>query len=324
MEAIAIKPRDRLGFTLFLALALHGALILGIAFDREDPSEQAPTIEVTLATHASREAPENADFIASSDQLGGGEADELLETTTDRHSDFATDTLQDTLPVPIPAPDTQRPEDAVVTSTADAEFTANPDSQAEMLRTPQTPTTDLTNTDALSREIATLEARIAEQAQADAQRTRVKRLTSVSTKTAVEAAYLNSWRQRVERVGNANYPPGVFGDLRMLVVVEHDGALSEVSILKSSGNRQLDEAALRIVRLAAPFPDFPVEMRKQYDRLEIIRTWEVLASGSPARWLTRHPLSTSSCWPCRARPAPGSATPSPTCASTDPMARWGW
>ena len=70
------------------------------------------------------------------------------------------------------------------------------------------------------------------------------------------------------------------GDLRLLVVLNYDGALKEVRVLNSSGAKALDEAALRIVRLAPPYPDFPVEMRKHYDQLEIIRTWRFSRSGT--------------------------------------------
>jgi protein TonB len=137
------------------------------------------------------------------------------------------------------------------------------------------------NYEALAREIASLEARIARERQALAKAPRVKRLTSVSTKTADEAAYLNMWRQKVERIGNANYPPGdLHGNLRMLVVIRWDGKLKDIRILESSGQHALDEAALRIVRIASPFQDFPVEMRKKYDELEIIRTWKFSRAGA--------------------------------------------
>jgi protein TonB len=104
--------------------------------------------------------------------------------------------------------------------------------------------------EALAREIASLEARIARERQALAKAPRVKRLTSVSTKTADEAAYLNMWRQKVERIGNANFPPGrIYGDLRMLVVINWDGKLKDLRILESSG-------------------------------LEIIRTWKFSRTGA--------------------------------------------
>ena len=66
----------------------------------------------------------------------------------------------------------------------------------------------------------------------------------------------------------------------MLVVLNWDGKLNDIRILQSSGHKALDEAALRIVRIAAPFQDFPVEMRKKYDQLEIIRTWKFSKGGN--------------------------------------------
>ena len=86
---------------------------------------------------------------------------------------------------------------------------------------------------------------------------------------------------KVERIGNANYPSGnIYGDLRMLVIINWDGKLKELRILESSGHKVLDDAALRIVRIASPFQDFSVEMRKKYDQLEIIRTWKFSRTGA--------------------------------------------
>jgi len=64
------------------------------------------------------------------------------------------------------------------------------------------------------------------------------------------------------------------GKLRLLVALRPDGSVENIEILRSSGHRELDEGAIRIVQLAAPFQSFPVEMRKEVDRLEIIRTWK--------------------------------------------------
>ena len=103
----------------------------------------------------------------------------------------------------------------------------------------------------------------------------------VSTKSAAEAAYLNMWRQKCERIGRANYPPGSLeGEVLMLVSILADGTLEEVRILQSSGHRALDQAALATVRQAAPFQPFNVEMRKGYDRLEFTRTWQFSKTGT--------------------------------------------
>ncbi len=282
MAAVTVTPRDRLSFTLFLALSLHAAVILGVGFTTEDAGEPLPTIEVTLAHHADPEAPEDADFIAQSNQQGSGTEAEALETTTRTEADFLSEEIRPVTPEPVPVmvpePALKRELLSTVTAAEDQVTTEEevPVEPAELARDPTTFAYD-----ELAQEIASLEARIAEDERALAKRPRVKRLTSVSTKSADEAAYLNAWRQKVERIGNANYPDGsVYGDLRLLVVLRFDGVLEEVRLLKSSGHKVLDDAALRIVRLAAPYQDFPVEMRKKYDRLEIIRTWQFSRSGA--------------------------------------------
>lgn len=282
MTSATITPRDRLSFTLFLAASLHAAVILGVGFAADDSASPAPTIEVTLAQRSDPEAPDDADFIAQSNQQGSGTEAEALETTTTTETDFQTDAVQPIAPSPVtPQQAELRLERELLATTTRAEDQVT-DETIEPLEETQavTQVTSLSYDD-LAREIASLEARIAEEQQANARRPRVKRLTSVSTKTAHEAAYLNAWRQKVERIGNANYPAGgVYGDLRMLVVLRFDGTLEEVRVLESSGHKVLDAAALRIVRLAAPYQDFPVEMRKHYDRLEIIRTWQFSRSGA--------------------------------------------
>ena len=282
MATATITPKDRLSFTLFLAAALHAAIILGVGFTASLSMEQSPTIEVTLAQYSDPDAPEDADFIAQSNQLGSGTEAEILELTTTQDADFQDNQLQQVITDPLPAvaPMTlERRELLTAISSPDDNVTTQDETPLEAVASPLLAANETYDT--LAREIASLEARIALEQQALAKRPRIKTLTSVSTKTADEAAYLNMWRRKVERIGNANYPDsGVFGDLRMLVVLNYDGQLRDIRILQSSGYKVLDEAALRIVRIAAPFQDFPVEMRKKYDQLEIIRTWKFSISGT--------------------------------------------
>ncbi len=282
MATATITPKDRLSFTLFLAASLHAAIILGIGFSAGLSMEQSPTIEVTLAQYSDPDAPEDADFIAQSNQLGSGTEAEILELTTTQDADFDDNQLQDVITDPLPAVAAmtlERRELLTAISSPDDSVTTQDETPLEAVESPLLAANETYDT--LAREIASLEARIALEQQALAQQPRIKRLTSVSTKTADEAAYLNMWRRKVERIGNANYPDsGVFGNLRMLVVLNYDGQLRDIRILQSSGYKVLDDAALRIVRIAAPFQDFPVEMRKKYDQLEIIRTWKFSISGT--------------------------------------------
>jgi periplasmic protein TonB len=94
----------------------------------------------------------------------------------------------------------------------------------------------------------------------------------------ISAWYRDEWRKKVERIGNLNYPDEarrqrIYGSLRMLVVVDRNGAVQELRVLESSGQPMLDQAAMRIVRLAAPFAPFSGELAQKFDQVEIIRTW---------------------------------------------------
>ena len=281
MASVAITPRDRLSFTLFLTASLHAAIILGVGFSAELNMPDSPTVEVTLAQYSDEQAPEDADFIAQSNQLGSGTEEDIRELTATQEADFQDTQFQETASEPLPAvPETQLERRELLTATNSDEDAVTTSEETPLEPLISTNISSDPTINALAQEIASLEARIAAEQQALARTPRVKRLTSVSTKSADEAAYLNMWRQKVERVGNANYPAGVYGDLRLLVVLNYDGQLKDVRVLESSGFRNLDEAALRIVRIAAPYQSFPVEMRKKYDQLEIIRTWKFSRAGA--------------------------------------------
>ena len=282
VTSTTITPKDRLGFTLFLAASLHAAIILGVGFTADSNFQSSPTIEVTLALSNDVETPEDADFLATTNQLGSGTESEIMETTTTQEADFQANQMQEVIPDPLSAtPDTLLEKRELLTTLNRAEDAVTTEQETPIEATDSLVTSENLSYDELAREIASLEARIALEQQANAKRPRIKRLTSVSTKSADEAGYLNMWRQKVERIGNANFPAsGVYGNLRLLVIISYDGTLEEVRILESSGYRSLDNAALRIVRLAAPYQNFPVEMRKSYDQLEIIRTWKFSRLGT--------------------------------------------
>ena len=114
---------------------------------------------------------------------------------------------------------------------------------------------------------------------------RVRRIVEDRTETSEDDWYLESWRRKVERIGKLNYPEQararkIYGSLRLLVAIEPDGALRDVRVIDSSGHQVLDDAAVRIVRLAAPYAPFPSAMREETDVLEIVRTWQFRKRGS--------------------------------------------
>lgn len=127
-------------------------------------------------------------------------------------------------------------------------------------------------------EIAALTERIGERQRKMSGGARRKAI-STSTREYRYASYMEAWRRKVERIGNLNYPKearelGLFGSLILHVAVRADGSLEAVHVLRSSGHDVLDEAAMTIVRLAAPFAPFPDDIAEEIDVLDITRVWQ--------------------------------------------------
>ncbi len=267
---------SRMRNAVLVAIALHAALLLGVAFKSSDSSTyQAPQIEVTLATRPGTLPPGEAQHIAQANQDGGG-AEAELDQITSPNNELSSDGEPgpQALLRPQEAPSQPRRE-AITTAAAAQRAIASEQPEKEQL-----PLLGLSpEVDKLTRELASLEAELDEQSRNYAQMPRVRRLTSVAARQSVDAAYLMDWRRRVEAVGNKYYPEasvryGLYGNLRLLVVIRADGSLHDIRVLSSSGYAVLDEAAIKIVRMAAPYAPFPPELRATTDRLEIIRTWQ--------------------------------------------------
>lgn len=131
-----------------------------------------------------------------------------------------------------------------------------------------------------SYQIAALSAEIKRKLDERAKRPR-RQFVSASTREYKYAAYMEAWRQKVERVGNLNYPRearrrSLTGSLILDVALYPDGSLEAITVRRSSGNRILDDAAIYIVTLAAPFAPFPEGIREEVDILHITRTWQFL------------------------------------------------
>jgi protein TonB len=109
-----------------------------------------------------------------------------------------------------------------------------------------------------------------------------KKFITAQTKEYRFANYEESWRKTIERVGTLNFPDEaararLTGNLRMSVTIASDGSVREIKITKYSGHKVLDDAAKRIVKMAAPFARFPESISKDYDEIVIVRTWQFLA-----------------------------------------------
>lgn len=281
VEHPTITANDRMLFTLFLAVVLHALLILGVGFEFPDPRPAAAALEIVLAQSRSDKAPDKADFLAQANQEGSGEQDKTALPSTDELAPFEDVQIREIQPLQQTASQktVQDPVSRIITTRSESrqQIALNQPS-------PEDRKVEMTKEERLamiqrSLEIASLEAQLEEQRQLHAKRPRKRQLTSVSTRESRDAYYLHGWSKKIETVGNLNYPAEarrkkIYGSLRLMVAVRADGSVQEVRVLKSSGQRILDQAAIDIVRLAAPFAPFPPEIRKDTDILEIIRTWQ--------------------------------------------------
>jgi protein TonB len=124
--------------------------------------------------------------------------------------------------------------------------------------------------------IARLEGQIARQMEEYNQRPR-KKFIGARVEEYRFAQYVEDWRQKIERIGNLNYPDAakgrLYGSLVLTVVIKANGDLERVEVSRPSGQPLLDDAARRIVRMAAPYPAFPEAIRRDTDIIEITRTW---------------------------------------------------
>jgi protein TonB len=147
------------------------------------------------------------------------------------------------------------------------------------------PRTKATAVDIIKRsmEVASLDVELQQRHQAYANRPRVKFITA-STREYKYATYMEAWRSKVERIGRLNYPEEakrrkLYGSLLLDVAINPDGSIQNITLQRSSGVKLLDEAAINIVRLAAPFAKLPDNIRKETDVLHIQRTW-IFKSGN--------------------------------------------
>lgn len=278
-------PSDRLGLTLLLATALHAVVILGVTFtpgllERAQMGKHPP-LQITLVHQRSEKAPDTAEFLAQANLEGGGIHDERLRPQSPAFTPLPLPQPGASTAVTLPAAPpsaSEPPREKPLTQRESVQLVQ--ESAAGAKRPPQPLTAE--ELMARSMEIATLSAEISQSMEAYSQRDK-HRYISAQAREYRDAAYLDSWRAKIERIGNLNYPEeakrrGISGSLLLDVAINADGSINSITLLRSSGYKILDDAAARIVRLAAPFSPFPEELHSDTDVLHITRTWEFLDS----------------------------------------------
>lgn len=266
---------EGMGYALLFALVIHAIIIVGIGFRLERTEAPSPTIEVTLARHQSEKSPEESDYIAQFNQEGSGTSENRKEMTTDRLAPLESTVFRETefiQPVEEQMQRKQAAEQEVLTS-------INESSQSRLQAEDETVDGGVQTNPQTLEEIASLRAKLAIQRQSYSKIPRKLILTAASARASDHAEYLRQWIEWVEQVGNENYPEEarrkqIYGAIRLAVTLERDGNVAGVEILSSSGQRVLDQAAIRIVRMAAPFAPIPSSIKE--DQVEVIRTWNFI------------------------------------------------
>jgi protein TonB len=269
-------PRRHLTLALGLSLLIH-AVLLSIHFRLPEAlgrvSERALDVILVNSKHATK--PTKAQAKAQANLDGGGNTDEDRRAKTPlppSRRDAEGDNLKE---AQKRVAQLEAQAQQMMTRLA-SEKTVSADQRTKETVSQPAPTmsgADLANS-ALA--IARIEGQIARQMEDYNQRPR-KKFLGARVEEYRFAQYVEDWRQKIERVGNLNYPEAargrLYGSLVLTVVIKNTGELDRVDINRSSGKKLLDEAAKRIVQLAAPYAVFPDAIRRDTDIIEITRTW---------------------------------------------------
>ncbi|MEO8331262.1 MAG: TonB family protein [Gallionella sp.] len=257
------------------SIALHVFALFGIALVLPDPRSTASLmqpLQVVLVNSKSKSRPSKADALAQANLDGGG------NTADDRRAKTPLPTIRDDRQF-IPEQRSKRLAELeeetkrMLTRQKSDHTVVIPELKKQKVNAAASGE-DLVQK---SLEIARLEAQINKNWDAYQKLPR-RKFIGARTQEYRYAQYIEDWRVKVERIGNLNYPEQarrqqLYGKLQLSVSIRADGSVESIEVSKSSGQRILDAAAMRIVKLAAPYAPLPPSIAKDTDILTITRTW---------------------------------------------------
>ena len=264
-----LRSFSTLQLALGASIAVHAALLTVRFVNPEGFNRvfQDTPLEVILVNARSNERPDKARAIAQASLAGGGEADKGRATT--------------------PLPPSALTEMGDAAEDAQRKVEAMQEQQTVMLAQvkrllaalpPADPREASDNPDAQQREakrrqLVKLLAEIERRVNDENARPR-KRYVSPATREEVYAVYYDGLRHKIEDRGTEHFPElggkKLYGELTMIVTVNHDGRVLDTEIVESSGNRTLDRQAAAIARSAGPFGNFSAAMRRQADQILVV------------------------------------------------------
>lgn len=265
--------------TMPYALFFHVMMIFGIGFGIQQSGHLLPStkLDITIVNSHSDIAPDKADIIAQVNQLASGNTDlenrptSMMSANNINPSD-AISPLQSEQSSPNQPPILQ----PLLLTTKGETYKHIPKLEEVPEKEESTEvseeTIDKTEEEAqLSSELAMDEANYSKMP-------KTRFLNSSNAKSAVEAAYIDSWAKKIERIGTTNFPDeairlGKNGKLIVNAILSKEGKVIHSEVQTSSGSRILDNAALRIIKIASPYDALPAAVRQKFDRLQITRTF---------------------------------------------------
>lgn len=267
------SPSQRLAYAILLAAMVHAALILGIRFGAPHiPSTPAmPVLEIVMSTVGLETDPnDEAEYLGTENRAGSGNTAEQVrarlpepELSPSEGEDLAGADQRKSSPM-----SGSRDRDLIATR-------RNEEQQVLQDLLPEQPDTVVQ-----ARRTITL-------APVATSRNPRERFLSVNTRQTLFAGYLDDWKAKVERVGTLNFPDEAQrlkreGGPVLEVALKSDGSVAEILVRQSSGDKALDQAAVRILKLASPFDPFPRELRDRFEILRFAYEWQFLDGPTTA------------------------------------------
>lgn len=287
MPSIVDHEHFKLWFAIGASLLLHAlALLLHFNFPDASRAFQDKALDIILVNSKSARKPNDAQALAQARLDGGGNTDQDRRAKT-------------------PLPPSARQQDGNELEQKQRRIQELEAAQQSLMLQTQNPPSKTTVAPRPDKELqlepsagvrgrdlaqsalamARLEAEIAKNVDEYNKRPRKKFIGTRADEYRF-AQYVEAWREKVERIGTLNYPEAargkLYGTLVLSLTIKSDGTLDKVEINRSSGHKILDDAARRIVQMAAPYAPFPPDIRRDTDILEITRSWNFTSSDSLA------------------------------------------
>lgn len=258
-----------------LSVLLHG-LLLSLHFKFPDASRalQDKALDIILVNSKSARRPSNAQALAQANLDGGGNVEENRRAATPLPPSARQQAGSDLEQSRQRVRDMEAQQQRLL---ADVKSKARAPRQDSREAQPQNaPTLSGRDLASSAMAMARMEAEISKSVDEYNQRPRKKNIGTRADEYRF-ARYVEDWRLKVERVGTLNYPEAargrLYGTLVLSVTINANGSVDKVELERTSGHKVLDEAALRIVRMAGPYAAFPEDIRRDVDQLVITRTW---------------------------------------------------